>query len=107
MALCCDSCSDACAGVCEKPGTPGRDRRPGNTAPPAACSPDDKPACATSAELKLELKADAKPGRTGAGDAAEAAPASDVTAAVDGACSPGNAGSADATPGALEAGKPA
>lgn len=56
--------------------------------------------------MKLELKADAKPGRTGAGDAAEAASARDVAAAVDGACSPGNAGSGGATPGALEAGKP-
>lgn len=48
--------------------------------------------------MKLELKAEAKPGRTGAGDGAVAAP-------VAGGCSPGKAGSAGA-PGALETEKP-
>lgn len=47
------------------------------------------PACATRAELKLELKADANPGRTGAGEGA-------VAAWEVAACSPGNEGSAGA-----------
>lgn len=56
--------------------------------------------------MKLELKAEAKPGRTGAGDGAEAATGSGVTATVEGACSPGNEGSAGPPLGALETGKP-
>lgn len=53
--------------------------------------PSTYPACATRAELKLELKAEANPGRTGAGDGAVAAP-------VAGGCSPGNEGSAGGAP---------
>lgn len=57
--------------------------------------------------MKLELKADANPGSTGAGEGAEAATGSGVTVAtVVGACSPGNEGSAGAALGALETEKP-
>lgn len=57
--------------------------------------------------MKLELNAEANPGRTGAGDGVVAATGSGATAAiVDGACSPGNEGSAGATLGVLETEKP-
>lgn len=57
--------------------------------------------------MKLELKAEANPGSTGAGDGVVAATGSGVTAAtVDGACSPGNEGRAGATLGVLETEKP-
>lgn len=57
--------------------------------------------------MKLELNAEANPGRTGAGDGAVAATGSGVTAAtVAGACSPGNEGRAAVTVGVLETEKP-
>lgn len=57
--------------------------------------------------MKLELNAEANPGRTGAGDGVVAATGSGVTVAtVDGACSPGNEGRAGATLGALAPEKP-
>lgn len=57
--------------------------------------------------MKLELKAEANPGRTGAGDGAVAVTGSGVTAeTVGGACSPGNEGRAGVTLGVLETEKP-
>lgn len=57
--------------------------------------------------MKLELKAEANPGRTGAGDGVVAATGSAGTAAtVAGGCSPGNEGRAGATLGVLETEKP-
>lgn len=57
--------------------------------------------------MKLELNAEANPGRTGAGEAAVAATGSGVTAVtVQGACSPGNEGRAGGTLGVLETEKP-
>lgn len=57
--------------------------------------------------MKLELNAEANPGRTGAGDGAVAATGSGVTAAtVEGACSPGNEGRAGVTLGVLATEKP-
>lgn len=57
--------------------------------------------------MKLELNAEANPGRTGAGDGAVAATGSGVTAAtVEGACSPGNEERAGVTLEAFETEKP-
>lgn len=57
--------------------------------------------------MKLELNAEANPGRTGAGEGAVAATGSCVTAAtVDGACRPGNEGRAGVTLGVLETENP-
>lgn len=56
--------------------------------------------------MKFELKAEANPGSTGAGDGAVAAAGSGATAAtVEDAWSPGKEGRAGVTEGVLETGK--
>lgn len=58
--------------------------------------------------MKLELNAEANPGRTGAGDGAVATTGNGVTAVtVAGVCSPGNEGRVLVTMGVLETEKPA
>lgn len=87
---------------------PGRERSPGKTAFPGAGSPEVRPAWATSAELRFELKAEANPGSTGAGDGgAVAAAGSGATAAAtaEDAWRPGKEGRAGVTEGVLEMGK--
>lgn len=57
--------------------------------------------------MKLELKAEANPGRTGAGDGVVVVTGSGVTAAtVEDACRPGNEGRAGVTLEVLETEKP-
>lgn len=68
----------------EKPGIPGKDSRPGNPLLPGGWSPLLNPG------WKLELKADAKPGKTGDDDGIPAAAAADATEAAEAPCSPMN-----------------
>lgn len=63
----------------EKPGTPGKDSKPGNPLLPGGWSPLLNPG------WKLELKADAKPGKTGDDDGIPAAAAAAAAAACSGA----------------------
>lgn len=57
--------------------------------------------------MKFELKAEANPGRTGAGDGAVAAAGNGATAATaEDAWRPGKEGRAGVTEGVLETGKP-
>lgn len=79
---------------------------PAQASPWALLEQTTYPAWATSAELKLELKAEANPGSTGAGDGgAVAAAGSGATAATaEDAWRPGKEGRAGVTEGVLETG---
>lgn len=76
----------------EKPGTPGKESKPGNPLLPGGCSPLLNPG------WKLELNAEAKPGRTGDDDGTPTAAAAAAAAACSGATDATEAGAVPGSP---------
>lgn len=76
----------------EKPGTPGKDSKPGKPLLPGGWSPLLSPG------WKLELKADAKPGKTGDDDGTPAAAAAAAATACSGATGATEEGVAPGSP---------